>query len=396
MNFATIPELLAELRAGRPVVIVDDASRENEGDVILPAEQANPAWVNFMAREARGLICVSITSERARQLALAPMVEDNTDAHGTAFTVSVDHTETSTGISASDRSRTIQALARADSAAAFRRPGHIFPLVAREGGVLKRPGHTEAALDLARLAGFGGAAAICEIMNDDGSMARLPELRGFAKRHKLKLGCIADLIAYRAKRDGGLERVAEAKLPTTYGTFRVVGFRDVTGVEHVALTMGNFTDGTTLLRIHSECLTGDVFGSLRCDCGPQLDAALRAIAAEGHGVLLYLRQEGRGIGLLNKLRAYALQDSGLDTVAANEHLGFPADARDFGVAAKMLGQLGVKRVRLMTNNPDKLKSLQSLGTEIIERIPLEVGRNPENTFYLEVKKRRLGHLFEAL
>lgn len=396
MNFATIPELLAELRAGRPVVIVDDASRENEGDVILPAEQANPAWVNFMAREARGLICVSITSERARQLALAPMVEDNTDAHGTAFTVSVDHTETSTGISASDRSRTIQALARADSAAAFRRPGHIFPLVAREGGVLRRPGHTEAALDLARLAGFGGAAAICEIMNDDGSMARLPELRGFAKRHKLKLGCIADLIAYRAKRDGGLERVAEAKLPTTYGTFKVVGFRDVTGAEHVALTMGNFTDGATLLRIHSECLTGDVFGSLRCDCGPQLDAALRAIAAEGHGVLLYLRQEGRGIGLLNKLRAYALQDSGLDTVAANEHLGFPADARDFGVAAKMLGQLGVKRVRLMTNNPDKLKSLQSLGTEIVERIPLEVGRNPENTFYLEVKKRRLGHLFEAL
>jgi len=395
VSFATVSELLAELQAGRPVVMVDDASRENEGDVILPAEQASPEWVNFMAREARGLICVSLSPERARQLALGPMVADNTDAHGTAFTVSVDHTETSTGISASDRSRTIRALAAPDPAAAFRRPGHVFPLVAREGGVLKRPGHTEAALDLSRLAGFGGAAAICEIMNDDGSMARLPELRGFAEKHKLKLGCVADLVAYRAEHDAGLERVAEAKLPTTYGTFKIIGFNDtLTGAEHVALTMGEVTDGATLLRVHSECLTGDVFGSLRCDCGPQLDAALRAITAEGHGVLLYLRQEGRGIGLLNKLRAYALQDGGLDTVAANEHLGFPADARDFGVAAKILGQLGVKRARLMTNNPDKLKSLQSSGIEIFERVPLEVGRNPNNAFYLEVKKKRLGHLLE--
>jgi len=395
VSFATIPELLAELRAGRPVVMADDASRENEGDVILPAEQASPEWVNFMAREARGLICVSLSPERARQLALGPMVADNTDAHGTAFTVSVDHTETSTGVSASDRSRTIRALAAPDPAAAFRRPGHVFPLVARQGGVLKRSGHTEAALDLSRLAGFRGAAAICEIMNDDGSMARLPELRGFAQKHGLKLGCIADLVAYRAEHDAGLERVAEAKLPTTYGTFKVIGFRDVlTGAEHVALVMGHIT-AAPLLRIHSECLTGDVFGSLRCDCGPQLDAALRAVAAEGQGVVLYLRQEGRGIGLLNKLRAYALQDGGLDTVAANEHLGFPADARDFGVAAKILAQLGVTRVRLMTNNPAKLESLQRSGIEIVERVPLVVGRNPNNASYLEVKRERLGHLLES-
>ncbi len=396
VNFATIPELLAELRAGRPIVMVDDASRENEGDVILPAEQASPEWVNFMAREARGLICVSLSPARARQLALGPMVVNNTDAHGTAFTVSVDHTETSTGISAADRSLTIRALAASGSVAAvFRRPGHVFPLVARRGGVLARPGHTEAALDLSRLAGFSGAAAICEIMNDDGSMARLPELRTFAEKHGLKLGCIADLIAHRTEKDGGLERVTEAKLPTTYGAFKVIGFDDtLTGAEHVALVMGEVADGATLLRVHSECLTGDVLGSTRCDCGPQLDAALRAIAAEGCGVLLYLRQEGRGIGLLNKLRAYALQDEGLDTVAANEHLGFPADARDFGVAAKILAQLGVTRVRLMTNNPDKLESLRGSGIEISERIPLAVGRNPDNAFYLEVKKKHFGHLFE--
>lgn len=393
MSFATIPELLAELRAGRPVVIVDDTSRENEGDVILPAEQASPAWVNFMAREARGLICVSLTPERTRQLELEPMVEHNTDAHGTAFTVSVDHTETGTGISAFDRSRTIRALAASDPAAAFRRPGHVFPLVARKGGVLERPGHTEAALDLSRLAGFSEAAVICEIMNDDGTMARLPELGRFAEQHGLKLGCIADLVAYRAGREGALERAAEAQLPTPYGTFRIIGFADkLTGAEHVALVMGEVTEKATLLRVHSECLTGDVFGSLRCDCGAQLGAALRAVAAEGCGVVLYLRQEGRGIGLLNKLRAYALQDGGLDTVEANEHLGFPADARDFGIAAQILGQLGVKRARLMTNNPEKVRNLEALGVKIVERIPLEVGRNPDNQFYLETKQKRLGHL----
>ncbi len=401
MNFSTIPELLAELQVRRPVVIIDDASRENEGDVVLPAEHASPEWVNFMVREARGLICVSLSPERARSLELGPMAEHNTDAHGTAFTVSVDHTETGTGISAFDRSRTIRALAAddpaGDPAAAFRRPGHVFPLIARAGGVLVRPGHTEAALDLARLAGFSGAAAICEIMNDDGSMARTPDLRRFSERHGLKLGCIADLVAYRRAHDPVLERVTEAQLPTAYGTFRVIGFEDkLTGAEHVALVMGQViddpvTDEATLLRVHSECLTGDVFGSSRCDCGAQRDAALRAIANEGRGVFLYLRQEGRGIGLLNKLKAYALQDEGLDTVEANERLGFPADTRDFGVAAHILKLLGMNRARLMTNNPDKLRSLQAAGIDT-ERVPLEVGHNPHNAFYLEVKKQRLGHL----
>lgn len=397
MNFATVPELLAELRAGRPVVVVDDAARENEGDVVLPAEQASPAWVNFMAREARGLICVSLSPERARALALGPMVARNTDTHGTAFTVSVDHAETGTGVSAFDRSRTIRALGADDPAAAFRRPGHVFPLVARPGGVLARPGHTEAALDLARLAGFGGAAAICEIMNDDGTMARAADLRRFGERHGLKLGCIAELVAYRAKHDPTLERVAEAQLPTSYGTFRVIGFKDqLTGAEHVALVMGDVASEAPLVRVHSECLTGDVFGSSRCDCGPQRDAALQAISVEGRGIFVYLRQEGRGIGLMNKLRAYTLQDEGLDTVEANERLGFPADARDFAVAGRILRELGVSRARLLTNNPEKLKSLRASGIEITKRVPLEVGRNPHNTSYLEVKKRRLGHLLEQV
>ena len=395
MSFADVPELLAELRAGRPVVVVDDASRENEGDVILAAEHATPAWVNFMVKEARGLVCVSLPEARAEVLGLSPMVDENTDAHGTAFTVSVDHMSTHTGISATERSLTIRALAQGSAAADFRRPGHVFPLIAKPGGVLQRAGHTEAAVDLARLAGLHEAAAICEVLRDDGHMARLPDLQAFAARHKLKLGCIADLQAYRAAHDPLLKRVAEGHLPTAQGPFKIVGFEDrLAGAEHVALVLGDISGAPTLTRLHSECLTGDVFHSARCDCGAQLDAALRAIAAEGRGVLLYLRQEGRGIGLINKLRAYELQDGGLDTVEANEALGFPADARDFSVAAQMLRLLGVTGVRLMTNNPRKLRSLESFGLQV-ERVPHEFGRGAHNHHYLETKRRSLGHLLSS-
>ncbi len=396
MSFATVPELLAELRAGRPVVVVDEASRENEGDIVLAAEHATPAWVNFMVKEARGLVCVSLPEARAKKLKLEPMVAENTDAHGTAFTVSVDHSGTHTGISAFERSLTLRALAEGGKSEDFRRPGHVFPLVARPGGVLQRAGHTEASLDLVRLAGLREAAVICEVIRDDGHMARLPDLEVFAAQHRLKLGSIADLRAYRAMHDPLLKRVTEAKLPTAYGPFTIVGFEDaLMGAEHVALVLGDVSGEVVLTRLHSECLTGDVFHSVRCDCGAQLDAALHAIAAEGRGVLLYLRQEGRGIGLINKLRAYALQDGGLDTVEANEALGFPADARDFSVAAQMLGLLSVTGVRLMTNNPLKLESLRSNGELKVERVPHEFGRGAHNRNYLDVKRRRLGHLLTS-
>ncbi|WP_034383929.1 bifunctional 3,4-dihydroxy-2-butanone-4-phosphate synthase/GTP cyclohydrolase II [Deinococcus sp. YIM 77859] len=396
MSLAPVETLLAELRAGRPVLMVDDESRENEGDVVLPAATVTPEWINFMAREARGLICVALTEERARELDLPPMVTHNTDAHGTAFTVSVDHVSNTTGISAFDRAATAAALidpaARAED---FRRPGHIFPLVARPGGVLRRTGHTEAAVDLARLAGFAPAGVICEVMGDDGTMSRLPDLEVFAARHGLQIGSIADLIAYRMTHDPFLRMVAEARLPTPYGEFRLVGFEDtLSGAEHVALVMGEITEEPTLVRVHSECLTGDAFHSLRCDCGAQRDAALAAIAHEGRGVLVYLRQEGRGIGLLNKIRAYALQDAGADTVEANLRLGFPADARDFGIGAQMLALLGVRRLRLLTNNPRKLASLSGFGLEVVERVPLQVGHNPYNDHYLRTKQARLGHLLD--
>lgn len=394
MTLASIPELLAELRAGRPVILVDDEGRENEGDLVLPAQATTPEWVNFMAREARGLICVALTEERARTLELTPMVSANSDPHGTAFTVSVDHTSNTTGISAFDRAATIQALVDdAARPADFRRPGHIFPLVARRGGVLRRAGHTEAAVDLARLAGFAPAGVICEIMGDDGRMSRLPELLVFAERHGLRVGSIADLIAYRLREDGFIQLVAEAKLPTAYGEFRLVGFEDaLTGAEHVALVMGDVSEDPILVRVHSECLTGDGLHSLRCDCGAQRDAAMRAIADEGRGVLIYLRQEGRGIGLLNKIRAYALQDDGADTVEANLRLGFPADARDFGIGAQMLARLGVRRIRILTNNPRKMTALSGFGLEIVERVPLRAGENAHNATYLSTKKSKLGHL----
>lgn len=389
-----IPTLLAELRAGRPVILVDDEHRENEGDLLMPAATATPQWVNFMAREGRGLICVTLTPDRAGRLGLTPMVGASTDPNGTAFTVSVDHRTNSTGISAFDRAATVAALLDDTSKPEdFRRPGHIFPLVARAGGVLRRAGHTEAGCDLARLAGFPPVGVICEIMGDDGEMSRLPDLLAFGEKHGLKVGSIEALIAYRLAHDPFMEKVAEAQLPTRFGDFRIVGFQDtLSGAEHVALVMGEITPEPLLVRVHSECLTGDAFHSLKCDCGPQLDAAMQAIAAEGRGAIIYLRQEGRGIGLLNKIRAYALQDEGADTVEANERLGLPVDARDFGIGAQMLHLLGAQKLRIMTNNPQKLHSLGGFGLEVVERVPLHVGEDPHNADYLRVKREKLGHL----
>ena len=394
MTLATIPELLAELRGGRPVILVDDEHRENEGDLLMPAATASAQWVNFMAREGRGLICVTLTPERAERLSLSPMVGHSTDPNGTAFTVSVDHRTNSTGISAPDRAATIAALLSDDAEAAdFRRPGHIFPLVARPGGVLRRAGHTEAACDLARLAGFAPVGVICEIMGDDGEMSRLPDLLRFGKKHGLKVGSIEALIAHRLKHDPFMQRVAEAKLPTRFGDFRIIGFQDsLSGAEHVALVMGDITPEPLLVRVHSECLTGDAFSSLKCDCGPQLQAAMTQIAAEGRGAVIYLRQEGRGIGLLNKIRAYALQDEGADTIEANERLGFPADARDYGIGAQMLSLLGAQQLRVLTNNPRKLHSLSGFGLQVIERVPLHVGETAQNADYLRVKRQKMGHL----
>lgn len=394
MSLSPIPELLEELRAGRPVIVVDDESRENEGDLLMPAGAATPEWVNFMAREGRGLICVTLPPERAAALNLTPMVGASTDPNGTAFTVSVDHVSNSTGISAFDRAATIAALVREDATPdEFRRPGHIFPLVARPGGVLRRAGHTEAGCDLARLAGFAPLGVICEIMGDSGEMSRLPDLLVFAEKHGLKVGSIADLIAYRLAHDPFMEVAAEARLPTRFGEFRLVGFQDtLSGAEHVALVMGEVTPEPLLVRVHSECLTGDAFHSLKCDCGPQLDAAMQAIAQEGRGAVIYLRQEGRGIGLLNKIRAYALQDQGADTVDANLKLGLPADARDFGIGAQMLHLLGARDLRIMTNNPLKLHSLSGFGLNVVERVPLHVGHTHENAAYLQTKRDRMGHL----
>ncbi|MBX6391628.1 MAG: bifunctional 3,4-dihydroxy-2-butanone-4-phosphate synthase/GTP cyclohydrolase II [Frankia sp.] len=394
--FGTIPQALAEIAAGRPVVVVDDADRENEGDLIFAAEKATPELLAFMIRHTSGVICAPVTGADADRLGLDPMVGRNSEPHHTAFTVSVDaRSGVSTGISAADRAHTIRLLA--DPAAGpddFTRPGHVFPLRARDGGVLSRAGHTEAAVDLARLAGLRPAGAICEIVNDDGSMARLPDLVRFAREHGLVLVSIADLIAYRRRAERQVVRLAEARLPTRHGLFRAIGYRDtVDGVEHVALVRGDLGDGAdVLVRMHSECLTGDVFGSLRCDCGDQLDAALRAVAAEGRGVVLYLRgHEGRGIGLTHKLAAYQLQDAGHDTVDANLALGLPADARDYGTGAQILLDLGVRGVRLLTNNPSKRAGLEGYGLRIVERVSLPVAHTPENLRYLITKRDRMGH-----
>ena len=392
------PELLDEIRAGRAVIVVDDADRENEGDIVIPAELVTPENIAFTIRHTGGVICLAIPNSLADRLELPPMVEINTAKRQTAYTVSIEAMEgITTGISAADRATTIRTAAREDvSAADLARPGHVFPLRARDGGVLRRAGHTEAAVDLCRLAGRRPIAAISELMHDDGTMMRLPEILAFAERHGFKVGTIADLIGYRLTSDGFLTREVSARLPTPWAEFTVHGYRDdLTRHEHVALALGDVSDGyPVLVRMHSECLTGDALHSLRCDCGFQRDAALKAIADAGRGVLVYLRQEGRGIGLLNKLRAYRLQDEGADTVEANEQLGFAPDLRDYGVGAQILHDLGVRKLRLLTNNPRKVAALQGYGIEIVERVPLHAGRNPYNERYLHTKEEKLGHLVD--
>jgi 3,4-dihydroxy 2-butanone 4-phosphate synthase/GTP cyclohydrolase II len=396
VRFDAVETALAEVAAGRPVVVVDDADRENEGDLIFAAEKATAELLAFMVRHTSGVICAPLDGADVDRLELGQMVPHNTERMGTAFTVSVDaRAGVTTGISAADRAHTIRTLA--DPAAGpgeLSRPGHVFPLRAVEGGVLRRPGHTEAAVDLARLAGLRPAGAICEIVNEDGTMARLPQLAAFAARHGFALISIADLVAHRRRTETQVVRAAEAAIPTRHGAFRAVGYRSVLdGTEHVALIRGEIGDGEDLLvRVHSECLTGDVFGSRRCDCGSQLDAALHAVAAEGRGVVLYVRgHEGRGIGLLHKLRAYELQDAGHDTVDANLALGLPADARDYGTGAQILADLGVRGIRLLSNNPTKRAGLEGYGLRVVERIGLPVIQTPENLRYLTTKRDRMGH-----
>jgi 3,4-dihydroxy 2-butanone 4-phosphate synthase/GTP cyclohydrolase II len=400
MPFITVEEAIEDFRQGRFVVIVDDPNRENEGDLCLAAEMVTPEAINFMAREARGLICTPMAAEWIDRLGFPAMVASgaNSSRFGTAFTISVEAREgVTTGISAFDRAATIAKLADpAATRAEFAMPGHVFPLRAREGGVLERGGQTEASVDLARLAGLHPVAVICEIMDDDGRMARLPRLERFAAEHGVGIVTVADLIAWRRAHETTFEPLAETVLPTNYGDFRVLAYgADPEGEVDLALVLGDLAGPETVLaRVHSECLTGDVFGSRRCDCGEQLELALERIGDEGRGVLIYLRQEGRGIGLLNKLRAYHLQDNGLDTVEANVKLGLPVDQRDYTRAAVILGDLGVSRVRLMTNNPEKVAGLTKLGIEVTERLPLVVPASPQNAHYLEVKQRKMGHLLD--
>ncbi|MEO0481591.1 MAG: bifunctional 3,4-dihydroxy-2-butanone-4-phosphate synthase/GTP cyclohydrolase II [Planctomycetota bacterium] len=408
MTFAPIPEILEELRKGRPIVLVDDPGRENEGDLCFAAEFASPELINQMAKDARGLICLALESSICDQLGLTPQAPDNGSRFGTAFTVSIEAaTGVTTGISAADRATTILAAVKPDAVPEdVVRPGHVFPLRAREGGVLVRAGQTEGMVDLCRLAGLRPAGVICEIMNDDGTMSRVPELETFCEKHEVLMCSIADLIEYRRRRERMIERVAHAQMPTKHGYFDSYTYESkVDGRTHVALCVGierpeeighRFPpmDEPVLVRVHSQCLTGDAFGSLRCDCGDQLERAMVAVQEAGRGVVLYISQEGRGIGLAHKMRAYALQDTGLDTVQANEELGLPADKREYGTGAQILHDLGVRQLRLLTNNPKKLSALQGYGLEVVEQVPLVVEPNPSNKRYLETKRAKMGHLLE--
>lgn len=399
MPFGTVEQAIRDVAAGKLVIVADDEGRENEGDLIGAAEKVTPEMVNFMALHGRGLVCVTLTPERCRALALPQMVDHNTEAHETAFTVSVDATArfgVTTGISAADRAKTIQvAIDPATVPGDLRRPGHVFPLQARPGGVLQRVGQTEASVDLARLAGLYPAGVICEVLNADGTMARRPELEAFAGEHGITFITVAQIVAHRLRHERLVHRVAEARLPTPFGEWSIIGYRnDVDQAEHVALVFGDVAGQPgVLVRMHSKCLTGDVFGSARCDCGWQLQTAMRMIGSEGRGVVVYLDQEGRGIGLLNKLKAYELQDAGHDTVEANQRLGFKPDLRDYGIGAQILLDLGVRSIRILTNNPMKLVGVDGYGLEVVERLPIVPPRTEENAGYLDVKRDKLGHLF---
>jgi len=396
MSLATTEELIEELRAGRMIILADDEDRENEGDLVMAAEWVTPEAINFMATHGRGLICLAMTREQTDQLELPLMVANTNSKFKTNFTISIEAAEgVTTGISAYDRAHTVRTAIQPDAKSAdIHTPGHVFPLVGRDGGLLVRAGHTEASIDLARLAGLNPAGVICEIMNEDGTMARMPELKAFAKKHVLKVGSIADVIRHRLKHDSLVKREVEVRMPTEFGEFRLIGYTNaVDKAEHVALVMGEpDAERPCLVRVHSECLTGDVFTSRRCDCGSQLHAAMRQVSEAGEGVILYLRQEGRGIGLLNKLKAYNLQDVGHDTVEANMKLGFKADLRDYGIGAQILRDLGLHRLKLLTNNPKKIIALDGYGLEVSERVQLQVGAHEDNIAYLTTKRDKMGHM----
>lgn len=394
MKFNLIEEAIEDIKMGKMVIVVDNEDRENEGDLVVAGEKATPENINFMIKYAKGLVCVPVEKAIANKLNLNPMVEKNTDNHETAFTVSVDHKETTTGISAFERAFTINKIVTSNNADDFRRPGHVFPLIAKEKGVLERIGHTEASVDLAKLAGFKGVAAICEIVNDDGTMARRDDLFIFAREHNLKIVTVSDLIEYRKKHEYFVTKEAEAKLPTKFGDFKMMAFKEkYSDLCHIALVKGDITKCESVLtRVHSECLTGDALGSRKCDCGEQYEAAMRMIEKEDSGILLYMRQEGRGIGLLNKVKAYALQDLGLDTVEANLELGFKEDLRDYKMSADMLKILGINRIKLITNNPKKIDGLTKYGVEVSERVAVEMKANKNDTFYLKTKKEKMNHL----